>query len=232
MGVTKETSLFFKTDFEVYGSMDRVVLFMNLANDATIERIITPRLALTTAEYLAYTEEMHVLTILTDMSAYANALREISAAREEVPGRRGYPGYMYTDLSTIYERAGRVTGSNGSITQLPILTMPNDDITHPIPDLTGYITEGQVFIDRSLHNRQIYPPINVLPSLSRLMKSAIGLDDDGKKLTREDHPSVSNQLYNFYAVGKDTLAMKAVVGEDALTADDKNYLLFLEKFEN
>lgn len=241
MGVTKETSLFFKTDFEVYGSMDRVVLFMNLANDATIERIITPRLALTTAEYLAYTEEMHVLTILTDMTAYANALREISAARAEVPGRRGYPGYMYTDLSTIYERAGRVRGSNGSITQLPILTMPNDDITHPIPDLTGYITEGQVFIDRSLHNRQIYPPINVLPSLSRLMKSAIGVeeerDKDGKvihvqKLTREDHPSVSNQLYNFYAVGKDTLAMKAVVGEDALTADDKNALLFLEKFEN
>jgi V-type H+-transporting ATPase subunit B len=232
MGVTKETALFFKTDFEVYGSMDRVVLFMNLANDATIERIITPRLALTTAEYLAYTEEMHVLTILTDMSAYANALREISAAREEVPGRRGYPGYMYTDLSTIYERAGRVTGSNGSITQLPILSMPNDDITHPIPDLTGYITEGQVFIDRSLHNRQIYPPINVLPSLSRLMKSAIGVDDDGKMMTREDHPSVSNQLYNFYAVGKDTLAMKAVVGEDALTPDDKNYLLFLEKFEN
>ena len=232
MGVTKETALFFKTDFEVYGSMDRVVLFMNLANDATIERIITPRLALTTAEYLAYTEEMHVLTILTDMSAYANALREISAARDEVPGSRGYPGYMYTDLSTIYERAGRVAGSNGSITQLPILTMPNDDITHPIPDLTVYITEGQVFIDRNLHNRQIYPPINVLPSLSRLMKSAIGKDDDGKMLTREDHPSVSNQLYNFYAVGKDTLAMKAVVGEDALTADDKNYLLFLEKFEN
>jgi V-type H+-transporting ATPase subunit B len=227
MGVNKETARFFKTDFEVYGSMDRVVLFMNLANDATIERIITPRLALTTAEYLAYTEEMHVLTILTDMSAYANALREISAAREEVPGRRGYPGYMYTDLSTIYERAGRVCGSNGSITQLPILTMPNDDITHPIPDLTGYITEGQVFIDRNLHNRQIYPPINVLPSLSRLMKSAIG-----KGLTREDHPLVSNQLYNFYAQGIDTLSMKAVVGEDALTTDDKNMLIFLEKFEN
>jgi len=187
MGVNKETARFFKTDFEVYGSMDRVVLFMNLANDATIERIITPRLALTTAEYLAYQEEMHVLTILTDMSAYANALREISAAREEVPGRRGYPGYMYTDLSTIYERAGRVNGSNGSITQLPILTMPNDDITHPIPDLTGYITEGQIFIDRNMHNRQIYPPINVLPSLSRLMKSAIG-----KGYTREDHPLVSN----------------------------------------
>jgi len=231
MGVNKETARFFKTDFEVYGSMDRVVLFMNLANDATIERIITPRLALTTAEYLAYQQEMHVLTILTDMSAYANALREISAAREEVPGRRGYPGYMYTDLSTIYERAGRVTGSNGSITQLPILTMPNDDITHPIPDLTGYITEGQVFIDRNLHNRQIYPPINVLPSLSRLMKSAIGVESDGTKLTREDHPSVSNQMYNFYATGKDTLAMKAVVGEDALTVEDKNFLLFLEKFE-
>lgn len=167
-----------------------------------------------------------MLTILTDMSAYANALREISAAREEVPGRRGYPGYMYTDLSTIYERAGRVNGSNGSITQLPILTMPNDDITHPIPDLTGYITEGQIFIDRNMHNRQIYPPINVLPSLSRLMKSAIG-----KGLTREDHPLVSNQLYNFYATAIDTLSMKAVVGEDALTTDDKNFLVFLEKFE-
>lgn len=227
MGVNKETARFFKTDFEVYGSMDRVVLFMNLADDAPIERIITPRLALTTAEYLAYTEEMHVLTILTDMSAYANALREISAAREEVPGRRGYPGYMYTDLSTIYERAGRVCGSNGSITQLPILTMPNDDITHPIPDLTGYITEGQIFIDKNMNNRQIYPPINVLPSLSRLMKSAIG-----KGLTREDHPSVSNQLYAFYATAIDTQAMKAVVGEDALTTDDKNFLIFLEKFEN
>jgi V-type H+-transporting ATPase subunit B len=178
MGVSESTARFFKTDFEVYGSMDSVVLFMNLANDATIERIMTPRLALTTAEYLAYEKEMHVMTILTDMSSYANALREISAAREEVPGRRGFPGYMYTDLSTLYERAGRVRGKNGSITQLPILTMPNDDITHPIPDLTGYITEGQIFIDRNLHNRQIYPPINVLPSLSRLMKSAIGVEED------------------------------------------------------
>ena len=247
MGVDMETARFFKTDFEVYGSMDRVVLFMNLANDATIERIITPRLALTTAEYLAYEEEMHVLTILTDMSAYANALREISAAREEVPGRRGYPGYMYSDLSTIYERAGRVRGSNGSITQLPILTMPNSDITHPIPDLTGYITEGQIFIDNALHNRQIYPPINVLPSLSRLMKSAIGVEKEKTvikdaqgnekvvttlhKLTREDHPSIFTQMYSFYATGKDTLAMKAVVGEDALTSDDKNFLIFLEKFE-
>lgn len=226
MGVNMETARFFKTDFEVYGSMDRVVLFMNLANDPTIERIITPRLALTTAEYLAYEEEMHVLTILTDMSSYADALREISAAREEVPGRRGYPGYMYTDLSTIYERAGRVNGKNGSITQLPILTMPNDDITHPIPDLTGYITEGQIFIDRNLHNRQIYPPINVLPSLSRLMKSAIG-----EGMTRVDHPEVSNQLYAFYAIGKDTQAMKAVVGEEALSEDDRLYLEFLEKFE-
>jgi len=226
MGVNMETARFFKTDFEVYGSMDRVVLFMNLANDPTIERIITPRLALTTAEYLAYEEEMHVLVILTDMSSYANALREISAAREEVPGRRGYPGYMYTDLSTIYERAGRVVGKNGSITQLPILTMPNDDITHPIPDLTGYITEGQIFIDRNLHNRQIYPPINVLPSLSRLMKSAIG-----KGMTRVDHPEISNQLYAFYAIGKDTQAMKAVVGEEALSDDDRLYLEFLDKFE-
>merc|ERR1711865_1365552 len=196
MGVNLETARFFKQQFEVYGSMDRVVLFMNHANDPTIERIITPRLALTTAEHLAYEEDMHVLAILTDMTSYANALREISAAREEVPGRRGFPGYMYTDLSTLYERAGRVRGSLGSITQLPILTMPNDDITHPIPDLTGYITEGQIFIDRNLHNRQIYPPINVLPSLSRLMKSAIGVDKnkDGTftKLTRDDHPSVSN----------------------------------------
>lgn len=226
MGVNMETARFFKTDFEVYGSMDRVVLFMNLANDPTIERIITPRLALTTAEYLAYEEDLHVLVILTDMSSYADALREISAAREEVPGRRGYPGYMYTDLSTIYERAGRVQGKKGSITQLPILTMPNDDITHPIPDLTGYITEGQIFIDRNLHNKKIYPPINVLPSLSRLMKSAIG-----EKYTRDDHESVSNQMYAFYAIGKDTQAMKAVVGEEALSDDDKLYLEFLTGFE-
>lgn len=172
--------------------MERVTLFLNLANDPTIERIITPRLALTTAEYLAYQCEKHVLVILTDMSSYADALREVSAAREEVPGRRGYPGYMYTDLSTIYERAGRVLGRKGSITQIPILTMPNDDITHPIPDLTGYITEGQIYVDRQLYNNQIYPPINVLPSLSRLMKSAIG-----EKLTRNDHGDVSNQMVCF-----------------------------------
>uniref|UniRef100_A0AAQ5Z5V5 Vacuolar proton pump subunit B n=1 Tax=Amphiprion ocellaris TaxID=80972 RepID=A0AAQ5Z5V5_AMPOC len=209
MGVNMETARFFKSDFEENGSMDNVCLFLNLANDPTIERIITPRLALTTAEYLAYQCEKHVLVILTDMSSYAEALREVSAAREEVPGRRGFPGYMYTDLATIYERAGRV-----------------EDITHPIPDLTGYITEGQVYVDRQLHNRQIYPPINVLPSLSRLMKSAIG-----EGMTRKDHADVSNQLYACYAIGKDVQAMKAVVGEEALTSDDLLYLEFLQKFE-
>ena len=216
MGVNMETARFFTRDFEENGSMERVTLFLNLANDPTIERIITPRLALTTAEYYAYQLEKHVLVIMTDLSAYCDALREVSAAREEVPGRRGYPGYMYTDLSTIYERAGRVEGRNGSITQIPILTMPNDgkknlrsralnlvtdlslDITHPIPDLTGYITEGQIFIDRQLANKGVYPPINVLPSLSRLMKSAIG---EGR--TRKDHSDVSNQLYAKYAIGRD-----------------------------
>lgn len=226
MGVNMETARFFRQDFQENGSMERVVLFMNLANDPTVERIITPRMALTTAEFLAYERDLHVFVILTDMSSYADALREVSAAREEVPGRRGYPGYMYTDLATIYERAGRVEGRNGSITQFPILTMPNDDITHPIPDLTGYITEGQIFVDRGLHNRQIYPPINVLPSLSRLMKSGIGKD-----FTREDHPMVSDQLYANYAIGMDTQAMKAVVGEDALTPDDQLYLEFTRKFE-
>ena len=226
MGVNMETAHFFKQDFEENGSMDRTVLFLNLANDPTIERIITPRIALTTAEYLAYECGMHVLVILTDMSSYADALREVSAAREEVPGRRGYPGYMYTDLATIYERAGRIEGRPGSITQLPILTMPNDDITHPIPDLTGYITEGQVYVDRQLHNRQVYPPINVLPSLSRLMKSAIG-----EGMTRPDHSEVSNQLYANYAIGKDVLGMKAVVGEEALSPEDLLYLEFLDKYE-
>lgn len=227
MGVNMETARFFRQDFEENGSLDRVTLFLNLANDPTIERIITPRLALTTAEYFAYQLEKHVLVILTDMSSYADALREVSAAREEVPGRRGYPGYMYTDLSTIYERAGRVEGRNGSITQIPILTMPNDDITHPIPDLTGYITEGQIFVDRQLHNKQIYPPINVLPSLSRLMKSAVG-----EGLTRKDHSDVSNQLYAKYAIGKDAASMKAVVGEEALSSEEKLALEFLEKFES
>eukprot|EP00271_Cylindrocystis_brebissonii_P015752 TRINITY_DN3874_c0_g1_i1.p1 TRINITY_DN3874_c0_g1~~TRINITY_DN3874_c0_g1_i1.p1 ORF type:complete len:489 (+),score=91.43 TRINITY_DN3874_c0_g1_i1:113-1579(+) len=226
MGVNMETANFFKRDFEENGSMERVTLFLNLANDPTIERIITPRIALTTAEYLAYECGKHVLVILTDMSSYADALREVSAAREEVPGRRGYPGYMYTDLATIYERAGRIEGRSGSITQIPILTMPNDDITHPIPDLTGYITEGQIYIDRMLNNRQIYPPINVLPSLSRLMKSAIG-----EGMTRKDHGDVSNQMYANYAIGRDVQAMKAVVGEEALSSEDLLYLEFLDKFE-
>lgn len=227
MGVNQETKRFFINQFQQQGNMDRVTLFLNLANDPTIERIITPRLALTAAEYLAYECGYHVLVILTDMTSYARALREVSAAREEVPGRSGFPGYMYTDLSTIYERAGRVTGKPGSITQIPILTMPNDDITHPIPDLTGYITEGQIYVDRDLDNKQIYPPINVLPSLSRLMKSAIG-----KGMTREDHSSVSNQLYANYAIGKDILALKAVVGEDSLKPKDHLYLQFLDKYEN
>lgn len=227
MGVNMETAKFFKDSFEQAGTSQNTTLFLNLANDPTIERIITPRLALTTAEYLAYETEKHVLVIMTDMSSYADALREVSAAREEVPGRRGYPGYMYTDLSTIYERAGRITGINGSITQIPILTMPNDDITHPIPDLTGYITEGQIYVDRTIHNRQIYPPINVLPSLSRLMKSAIG-----KGFTRKDHSDVSNQLYAKYAIGKDAISMKTVVGEESLNEEEKLSIEFVEKFES
>ncbi|KNH01741.1 vacuolar ATP synthase subunit b [Perkinsela sp. CCAP 1560/4] len=226
MGVTHEAARFFRREFEENGSMERAVVFLNLANDPTIERIITPRIALTVAEYLAYDCGKHVLVILTDMSSYADALREVSAAREEVPGRRGFPGYMYTDLASIYERAGRVAGKPGSITQIPILTMPNDDITHPIPDLTGYITEGQIYIDRQLHNRQIYPPINILPSLSRLMKHAIG-----EGMTRKDHSAVSNQMYASYAVSKDILAMKAVVGEESLTHEDLLHLEFLQKFE-
>lgn len=220
--------------------MERVTLFLNMASDPTVERIITPRLALTTAEYLAYTCDQHVLVLMTDMSSYCDALREVSSAREEVPGRRGYPGYMYTDLATLYERAGRVDGANGSITQIPILTMPNGDITHPIPDLTGYITEGQIFVDRQLDNRGIYPPINVrspdpltvvsfsllqvLPSLSRLMKNAIG-----SKMTRKDHGAVSHQLYANYAVGQDVIAMKAVVGEEALTEEVSFLHMFLFK---
>jgi V-type H+-transporting ATPase subunit B len=226
MGVNQETARFFRTEFEQNGSMEKSVVFLNLANDPTIERIVTPRLALTTAEYLAYDCGKHVLVIMTDMSSYADALREVSAAREEVPGRRGFPGYMYTDLACLYERAGRVLGRAGSITQIPILTMPNDDITHPIPDLTGYITEGQIYVDRQIHNRQLYPPINILPSLSRLMKNAIG-----EGMTREDHGAVSNQMYAAYAIGRDVLAMKAVIGEEALTDEDREHLEFLARFE-
>ena len=219
-----ETANFFKNLFEDNGSLGRTLLFLNLASYPTIVRIITPRLALTTSEYLAYETERHVLTILKDVSSCA--IREVSAERDEVLGKRGYPGYMYTDLSTLYERAGRIDGKNGSITQIPILNIPNDDITHPIADLTGYITEGQIYIDRKLHNKGIYPPINVLPSLSRLMKNAIG-----ENMTREDRSDVGNQLYTNYAIRKDAHFMKSVCGEDFLSSEDKLAIEFLNKFE-
>ncbi|MCD6478493.1 MAG: V-type ATP synthase subunit B [Candidatus Diapherotrites archaeon] len=226
MGATHEEANFFRNEFERTGALERVVMFLNLADDPAIERIITPRMALTTAEYLAFEKDMHVLVILTDMTNYCEALREISSAREEVPGRRGYPGYMYTDLATIYERAGRIKGKKGSITQLPILSMPDDDITHPIPDNTGYITEGQIVLSRALHRAGIYPPIDVRPSLSRLMHHGIG-----KGKTREDHADVSNQLYAAYAEGMDKKDLVAVVGEEALTERDKKFLRFAEEFE-
>jgi len=226
MGITHAEASYFRSEFEKTGALERAVLFLNLANDPAIERILTPRLALTTAEYLAFDQGMHVLVILTNLTNYAEALREISAARSEVPGRRGYPGYLYTDLATMYERAGRVLGKKGSITQMPILTMPGDDITHPVPDLTGYITEGQLILDRQLHHKGIYPPINVLPSLSRLMKDGVG---EGK--TREDHMELSNQLYAAYAEGRDLRALVAVVGQEALTERDRRYLEFAERFE-
>jgi V/A-type H+-transporting ATPase subunit B len=227
MGITAEEANFFRKDFERTGALERIVTFLNLADDPTIERIITPRIALTTAEFLAFEHGMHVLVILTDMTNYCEALREISAAREEVPGRRGYPGYMYTDLAMNYERAGKIVGKKGSITQLPILTMPSDDITHPIPDLTGYITEGQIVLSRELHRKGIYPPVDVLPSLSRLMQEGIG-----KGKTREDHAGVSNQLYAGYAEGRDLRDLVAVVGEEALTDRDKMFLKFAERFES
>ena len=226
MGITAEEARFFREDFEKTGALERVVLFLNLADDPAVERIITPRIALTVAEYLAYEKDYHVLVILTDMTNYCESLREIGAAREEVPGRRGFPGYLYSDLATIYERAGKIQGRKGSITQIPILTMPNDDITHPIPDLTGYITEGQIYLDRGLHRRGVYPPINPLPSLSRLMKEAIG-----KGYTRTDHPDVANQLYAFYARGIELRDLVAVVGEESLSDEDKLYLEFAEAFE-
>ncbi|MBW2182522.1 MAG: V-type ATP synthase subunit B [Deltaproteobacteria bacterium] len=226
MGITHEESAFFIKDFERTGAIERIVAFINLADDPAIERIITPRMALTAAEYLAFECDMHVLVILTDMTNYCEALREIAAAREEVPGRRGYPGYMYTDLSTNYERAGRIRGKNGSITQIPILSMPDDDITHPIPDLTGYITEGQFVLTRELHNKGIYPSVDVLPSLSRLMNEGIG---EGR--TRPDHLGVSDQCYSAYAEGRDIRNLVAVVGEEALTERDKLFLEFTDKFE-
>jgi V/A-type H+-transporting ATPase subunit B len=226
MGITFEEASFFMKDFERTGALEKVTAFLNLANDPAIERIITPRLALTTAEYFAFELGMHVLVILTDLTNYCEALREIAAARGEVPGRRGYPGYMYTDLSTIYERAGRISGKKGTITQMPILSMPDDDITHPIPDLTGYITEGQFVLSRELHRRGIYPPVDVLPSLSRLMKGGIG-----PERTREDHANVSDQLYSAYAEGRDLRNLVAIVGEEALTDRDKKFLEFADRFE-
>lgn len=226
MGITFEEADYFINDFRKTGAIERAVLFMNLADDPVIERIATPRMALTTAEYLAFEKGMHVLVILTDMTNYCEALREISAARKEVPGRRGYPGYMYTDLSSIYERAGRIAGKPGSITQMPILTMPEDDKTHPIPDLTGYITEGQIILSRDLHNKGIYPPINVSLSLSRLKDKGIG---EGK--TREDHAGVLNQLSAAYDRGKEARELAVVLGEAALTPLDKKYLKFAEAFE-
>jgi V/A-type H+-transporting ATPase subunit B len=226
IGITADEARFFREDFEKQGAFEHVTMFVNLADDPAIERIITPRVALTAAEFFAFKLGMHVLVILTDMTNYAEALREISAAREEVPGRRGYPGYMYTDLSTIYERAGRTHTGKGSITQMPILTMPHDDITHPIADLTGYITEGQLIVDRGLHRRGIYPPIDVSPSLSRLMREGIGKDR-----TRVDHREVSDQLYYSYAEGRAFRDLVAVIGEEALSSRDKLYLNFADAFE-
>lgn len=226
MGITFEEAQFFIEDFTKTGSIDRTVLFMNLANDPAVERIATPRIALTTAEFLAYEKGMHVLVIMTDMTNYAEALREVSAARKEVPGRRGYPGYLYTDLSTLYERAGRVKGKPGSITQIPILTMPEDDKTHPIPDLTGYITEGQIILSRELYKKGIMPPIDVLPSLSRLKDKGIG---QGK--TREDHADTMNQLFAGYAQGKQAKELAVILGESALSEIDRAYAKFADAFE-
>ncbi|NLX64717.1 MAG: V-type ATP synthase subunit B [Clostridiaceae bacterium] len=226
VGITFEEADFFISDFKKTGAIERAVLFMNLANDPAIERIATPRMALTAAEYLAFEKDMHVLVIITDITNYAEALREVSAARKEVPGRRGYPGYLYTDLATLYERAGRIKGKKGSITLIPILTMPEDDKTHPIPDLTGYITEGQIILSRELHKKGLTPPIDVLPSLSRLKDKGIGA---GK--TREDHADTMNQLFAAYARGKESKELAAILGEAALTDIDKLYAKFSDEFE-
>lgn len=226
IGINSEEANFFKRELEETGALGRAVVFLNLSSDPSMERIILPRLALTTAEYLAYQQNMHVLVILTDMTNYCESLREVSAAREEVPGRRGFPGYMYTDLSTIYERAGKIIGRKGSITQIPILTMPGDDITHPIPDLTGYITEGQVVLSRDLQRKGIYPNVDVLLSLSRLMNKGIG-----KGRTRDDHSGVKDQLFSSYATGKDLRSLTEIVGEEALSENDKKYLKFADMFE-
>lgn len=226
MGVTNDVADFFKAQFEKSGALERVVMFQNLANDPIIERILTPRCALTAAEYLAYQCNMHILVILTDMTAYAEAVREFSSSKGEIPSRKGYPGYLYSDFASIYERAGMVNSSSGSVTQIPILTMPNGDITHPIPDLTGYITEGQIVLDRQLSQEGVYPPIAILPSLSRLMKDGIG-----KGYTREDHQDVANQLFSCYAKVADARSLASVIGEEELSDTDKAYLTFGRQFE-
>ncbi len=226
MGITSEEANYFLREFESTGALERAVVFLNLSSDPSMERVVTPRMALTAAEFLAYERDMHILVVLTDMTNYCEALREVASAREEVPGRRGYPGYMYTDLATIYERAGKIHGRKGSITQLPILTMPADDVTHPIPDLTGYITEGQIYVSRELQRRGVYPPIDVLPSLSRLMNQGIG-----KERTREDHRGVADQLFAAYATGKDQRALSAIVGEESLSPTDRIYLKIADRFE-
>lgn len=226
MGVKNDVAEFFRRSFEESGVLQKVVMFLNLANDPVVERIVTPRCALTAAEYLAFKHNMHVLVILTDMTSYCEALREISSSKGEIPSRKGYPGYTYSDLASLYERAGMLKDREGSITQIPILTMPNDDITHPIPDLTGYITEGQIVLDRGLHQKGIYPPIMVLPSLSRLMKDGIG-----EGYTREDHPAISNQLFASYAHVQEVKALASVIGEDELSDIDKKYMTFGKSFE-
>ncbi|MCM8785643.1 MAG: V-type ATP synthase subunit B [Candidatus Omnitrophica bacterium] len=232
MGITFEEAQFFQEQFISTGAIERCVIFINLADEPAIERISTPRIALTTAEYLAYQLGMHVLVILTDMTNYAESLREISAARNEIPGRRGYPSYLYTDLATIYERAGRIKGKPGSITQIPILTMPQDDKTHPIPDLTGYITEGQIVLSRALHLKGIYPPVDILTSLSRLRDKGIGIEKEtGEKHTREDHPYLASQLFASYARGKEAEELAMILGEAALTESDIAHLSFSRKFE-
>jgi len=226
MGIKHDEANFFRKVFEEAGVMSRVVMFLNLADDPVMERIITPRCALTAAEYLAFECDMHVLVIMTDITSYCEALREISSAREEVPSRKGYPGYLYSDLANLYERAGMLKGSKGSITQIAILTMPNDDITHPVPDLTGYITEGQIVLNRSLYQMGIYPPINILPSLSRLMKDGIG-----KEYTREDHPEVANQVFSSYSRVQEIRALAQIIGEDELSEIDRKYMEFGRQFE-
>ena len=226
MGVKYDVADFFRRTFQESGASDHVVMFLNLANDPVVERLITPKVALTVAEYLAFDCNMHVLVILTDMTSFAEAMREVSSSKGEIPSRKGYPGYLYSELATIYERAGIVEGVNGSVTQIPILTMPNDDITHPIPDLTGYITEGQIVLDRNLHGQSVYPPINILPSLSRLMKDGIG-----EGFTRADHQDVANQLFSCYAKVGDARALASVIGEDELSPLDKKYLEFGKAFE-